>query len=479
MSDAIPPPIASGDLARTPFAHLILYLYQHRSSGTLVVYARDGEHKTLFHRGRAVAASAPLLMAALDDTLVPLSALSAAAFEFHAADLVGSGPDVVTGTFDPLAFVIRVARLYAREPTITPVLAKYASAALGLDPSMDPSRLSLTPQELQLLSSLKAGPLGCDELIGQSGMPREAARRLLYSLLITGALRPERASPSANPGGGAAAGRLSTPSFAPRPSRPFGARTSSDAWRAIASAAGAIAEGRSASDPGGLLARGSRPSVPLASPQSQRPRSQSHSQALGPREGEADGRSASRSISRPLSQSFGGPSRDRSSDSRSVRSGARDSTRASGSGSSTPMPRSTPRPSLPDVNTLDADGKFRRVELLCQRNAFHEALPIMRGLLEQERKNAKYLGMLSHVLLGRTSDANFGKELVDCVNQALRIDPDEVHALYTKARCYKRLGKEREALHYFRRTLAVEPTHLDAAREARLLVSRLSDKRKR
>jgi tetratricopeptide (TPR) repeat protein len=117
--------------------------------------------------------------------------------------------------------------------------------------------------------------------------------------------------------------------------------------------------------------------------------------------------------------------------------------------------------------------------LLCQRNAYHDALPIMRTLLEQDRKNAKYLGMLSHVLYGRAQDTNFSKELVDCVNQALRIDPDQVQALYTKARCYKRLGKEREALHYFRRTLAVEPDHLEAAREARLLVSRLSEKRKR
>jgi tetratricopeptide (TPR) repeat protein len=119
------------------------------------------------------------------------------------------------------------------------------------------------------------------------------------------------------------------------------------------------------------------------------------------------------------------------------------------------------------------------VELLCQRNGYNDALPIIRALIESDRKNAKYLGMLSHVLLGRITDTNFGKELVDAVNQALRLDSDQAYALYTKARCYKRLGKEREALHYFRRTVAVDPNHLDAAREARLLVSRLTDKRKR
>jgi tetratricopeptide (TPR) repeat protein len=128
---------------------------------------------------------------------------------------------------------------------------------------------------------------------------------------------------------------------------------------------------------------------------------------------------------------------------------------------------------LPDISTLDDAGRFQRVELLCQRNAYDEALPIMRGLLEHNRKDPKYLGMLSHVLYGRSTDANFSKELIDTVNQTLRIDPDEVQALYTKARCYKRLGKEREALHYFRRTLSVDRNHLDAAREARLLMSRL------
>jgi tetratricopeptide (TPR) repeat protein len=138
----------------------------------------------------------------------------------------------------------------------------------------------------------------------------------------------------------------------------------------------------------------------------------------------------------------------------------------------------TPRPSQPDLDTLDSAGKFRRVEQLCQRNGYDEALPIMRILIDEDRKNAKYLGMLAHVLLGRTpADGIISKEIVDSINLALRVEPEQVFALYTKARCYKRLGKEREALHYFRRTVMSEPGHLDAAREVRLLVSRLSEKK--
>jgi tetratricopeptide (TPR) repeat protein len=146
---------------------------------------------------------------------------------------------------------------------------------------------------------------------------------------------------------------------------------------------------------------------------------------------------------------------------------------------SAPLNRVTPRPSQPDIDTLDAPSKFKRVEQLCARNAYDDALPIMRVLIEEDRKSAKYLGMLAHVLLGRTIDGQVGKEIVETVNQALRLDADEVRALYTKARCYKRMGKEREALHYFKRTVAVEANHIEATREIRLLLLRMSEKRKR
>jgi hypothetical protein len=201
-----------------------------------------------------------------------------------------------------------------------------------------------------------------------------------------------------------------------------------------------------------------------------RPLRRAISRPITPTPGNIEGgRPVSRPISRPLTPS---PYNDSSS-----------ATRDSGTGTrvgSSPATRATPRPSLPDVSTLDAAGKMKRIELLCQRNAHEEALPIARALVEEDRKNPKYLGLLAHVLLGRVSGTeSIGKDIIDAVNQALRIDPDEVFALYTKARCYKRLGKEREALHYFRRTVAVEPNHLDAAREVRLLVLRMSEKRKR
>jgi tetratricopeptide (TPR) repeat protein len=140
----------------------------------------------------------------------------------------------------------------------------------------------------------------------------------------------------------------------------------------------------------------------------------------------------------------------------------------------------TPRPSQPDIDTLDSPNKFKRIEQLVARHAYDEALPIIRALVDEDRKSAKYLGMLAYVLLGRvTTEGQIGKDIVEAVNQALRIDADEIRALYTKARCYKRMGKEREALHYFKRAVTVDPNHIEATREVRLLLLRMSEKKKR
>ncbi|HET8932953.1 MAG TPA: hypothetical protein VFN67_05920 [Polyangiales bacterium] len=489
MSDAHLPPVASGDLTRTPFAHLVLYLYQRRSSGTLVLRLNTAEHRVLFHRGRAVAARVPQPAAALDDSLIELTGVAAGPFDFYETDLVGSGATVVTGMFDPFAFVLRAARSHSRVETVDSVLSKYAGVALTLDNATDWNRLSLSREEQQLVTALRQAPSPTEALCAQLSMSRDAARRLLYGLMIIRAVLPESPSDSANESGLSGSVPAARPSPAPRVSRPVGSRGSGDAWRAIASAAAAMAEGRPPSDPSFRPPRNSSPNVQ----RSVTPPARVVTRPLTQPGFDTPSRPISRPLSQPLSQPLPGRPRDnsrplsqplpgRSGDSRPLMPGAqRDSAtgglpRARGS---TPTPRGTPRPSQPDVETLDAAGKFRRVEQLCQRNAYNDALPIIRALLETDRKNAKYLGMLAHVLLGRINDSNFGKELVDSVNQALRLDSDQVYALYTKARCYKRLGKEREALHYFRRTVAVDPNHLDAAREARLLVSRLTERKKK
>jgi hypothetical protein len=526
MNAATPPPAATGRLAKTPFTHLVLYLYQRRSSGTLIVRpASDDEAAevtVLFHRGRAVAARlASRLSQALDQALMPLTTWPDGSFEFHDDDLVGSGPSVVTGMFDPFAFVVEAARRHVNVEIADEVLTKYAGVPLSIQPSIDLGRLSLSHAENMFVQVLAETPANIEGLLQQTSLPLPAARRLMYVLLITKIVAPStkgggsepaarnsgssgevrRRSPSASADARTSdsgpfrtndPGRASTPDpdadRSPSDSRPDNSpsrpvaergRGSGQAWRAIASRAAEMASMRPSPSP-----RAPSP-LPNSRTPGSRPASRHITRPLTP---SPNRQSEPTSVSRPLSRPTSDPL-DPSPPSAAGRPDSRPLTpspfRNSAPGSqprftpSAPINRVTPKPTPVPLETLDTAAKLRRVELLCQRHAYDDALPIMRVLVEEDRKSAKYLGLLAHVLLGRTTDGNIGKEIVEAVNLALRINPDEINALYTKARCYKRMGKEREALHYFKRAIAVDPNHLEATREVRLLVLRLSEKRKR
>jgi hypothetical protein len=476
MNDATQSVAAQGSLAKTPFAHLVLYLYQRRSSGTLILSASAADRfqtKVLFHRGRAVAAHLAQAAAALDEGLLPLCGMNDGEFAFHESDLVGSGPAIVTGMFDPFAFVAESARRHARPDVVQEVLARFIDTPLSLQPAMDLTRLSLTAAEAQFAQPLTRGAMTIESLYAQSELELEAARRLLYVLLITKIVGPHSADSSESsvrPGVGSFSKAPSGPSR-PSEAAPAGAssgtqaersRSSGAAWRAIASRAAEIATDRPSPAPRSSAPASPPPSSVSGSHSTGRPSSRPLSPS--PRLTQSD--TPSRTPSRPMSPSpF-----------RSVTPGP---SVPPGPTSGTAPARVTPRPSPAPLETLDAPNKFRRVEQLCQRHAYDEALPIMRDLIEEDRRSAKYLGMLAHVLLGLSTDGTTGKEIVETVNHALRLDPNEVHALYTKARCYKRMAKEREALHYFRRTIIIEPNHIEATREIRLLLLRMSEKRKR
>jgi hypothetical protein len=484
MNDATQSVAAQGTLAKTPFAHLVLYLYQRRSSGTLILSATAAdrfETKVLFHRGRAVAAHLAHAAPALDEGLLPLCGMNDGDFAFHESDLVGSGPAIVTGMFDPFAFVAESARRHARPDVVQEVLARFADTPLSLQPAMDLTRLSLTAAEAQFAQPLTRGAMTIESLCAESELEVEAARRLLYVLLITKIVGPhvaDSSESSVRPGVGSVsqAPSGSSSASAAAPAGPSSitqterSRSSGAAWRAIASRAAEIATDRPSSAPRSSGPGSPPPSSGSGSHATVRP----SSRPLSPSPRLPQSRTPSRTSSRPMS-----PSPFRSvTPGPSVPPGA---SVAPGAGppSGTAPTRVTPRPSPAPLETLDAPNKFRRVEQLCQRHAYDEALPIIRDLIEEDRRSAKYVGMLSHVLLGLSTDGTTGKEIVETVNHALRLDPNEVHALYTKARCYKRMGKEREALHYFRRTIIVEPNHIEATREIRLLLLRMSEKRKR
>src|SRR5262245_46492489 len=188
------PPAAQGTLGTTPFAHLVLYIYQRRSSGTLVVHDTEGTGgdpvRVLFHRGRAVAADLPGSHEALDSALLPLCARHEGSYEFYEDDLVGSGAGIVTGMFDPYAFVTEAARAHAPDVVIDEVLARFAETPLCVQPGMDLERLLLRPQEARFAEILRDGTATIGTLMHTRELSEEQARRVLYALLVTKVVGP-------------------------------------------------------------------------------------------------------------------------------------------------------------------------------------------------------------------------------------------------------------------------------------------------
>jgi hypothetical protein len=436
---------ADGNLSKTPFAHLILYLYQHRSTGTLLIGEADSpsvDHssavRVLFQRGRAIAARLPRTIESLESGLMPFCNLRSAPYEFYEEDLVGSGSSVFTGMFDPHAFVSEAAHRYPRNDVVDDVLSRFAGTKLRIQLGLDVDRLRLKPAEVKLVEVLRAGPSDIDTLCSQSELSVEDSRRLLYVLIVAKLIVPyEQKDPKTVPVTVRARTPEPTTSSRPPAEPPSSTSKSTSTLPAV-----------------GV---GSKPPAPASSikPPVATPPKRQDSQPIGAASWQQIANRAGQASMRPGSSS-----------------------KSTGSFNVVrPVSLTPPKSMAPPPETLDTPGKIKRIDQLFQRFGYDEAIPLIRSLIVESPQDAKYHGMLGFALLQRTVDG-IPKEVVDVINTALRIDEDEPRALYTKALSYKRMGKDREALHYFKRTVSVDPGHIEAAREVRLLALRTEEKKK-
>jgi tetratricopeptide (TPR) repeat protein len=289
-----------------------------------------------------------------------------------------------------------------------------------MQPASDPRRLGLRGPDLTLIELLQRGAATPAVLLEQTIVPRDHARRVIYALMITKCLAPVDAASSSS--GVRQAVTVSPPWADGNPtaevrSPESGARTASAPVRASA-----------------------RPSVP-SSPGSVpawkslatlRPPGMARQSSIPPGV-------ASRSPTPP-----GGTLRPRGPTS------------------------SAPRP----AEELDDLGKFRRVEQLIESRNLDEAERILDQLIERHPSDAGYLAMRAWLLFKVSSGPKVPPILVDAINEALRVDGDNPRALYTKAMTLKRVGREAEAMRLFQQVVEIDPKHLDARRELRLMQMR-------
>jgi hypothetical protein len=428
-------PKAQGDLGKTPFAHLVLYLHREAMSGTLVIDRGGFETKVLFRNGRAVAARPLPRGTALQDGLLELCALDACPYTFWDGDMLGEASGVIQGTVDPFTFVTDSLRAHVRDAVVVSVLDRYRGVALRLATGADPKRLGIRGPESRAAERLRDHALTPEEFTTRSELSNDDARRLLYLLLITRSAGPEGVDLTSGSGVRSAVASEPAPphgsSIPPSSMRP--SSVPSQAPRAVSQRPGpAAAAPRSPLPP---RAPSAHPATPPGSPVASRPRTPSSPFSI------------------PAWQQLA-----------SLRAGPLQQRSMTPPAPSVVVPSAAP----PPVEMLDNAGKYRRAEQLAERRSFDDAMRILDELIARDATVADYQALRASILYQQFTGTQPSRALHDAIERALRLNEAHPRALYIKALVFKRMGKEGEALRYFKRTLEADPRHVEAKRELRL-----------
>lgn len=183
---------AQGSLAKTPFAHLLLYIQGKRLTGTLAVWPESPNEKqgksqdrVLFHEGGIVAVR-PLEPA--DSALAAVIRLFRrhdAPYAFYdAQNLLGTGEGALNERVDLYMALSRGLRDTALDDAMGSVLGRLLGRPLRIRAGVPVDRLDLNGKELALIETMRAGPATIDELIAGSELAPKDTKRLLYLLTL-------------------------------------------------------------------------------------------------------------------------------------------------------------------------------------------------------------------------------------------------------------------------------------------------------
>jgi curved DNA-binding protein CbpA len=184
MTEA-PKPLAQGDLAQTPLAHVLLSLLERGLDGTLAIWPeteRAGQDRVLFAQGVPVDARLLEPAATLERGLLPLFHRVRGPYAFYGSDLVGQTK--LRDTVDPYHLLAAALRGGVRQDVVDAVLARYGDRPVRVNASTALGRFELVPKERAVLDVLRAQPQSARALAETTGEPK-IAMRLLYLLAIT------------------------------------------------------------------------------------------------------------------------------------------------------------------------------------------------------------------------------------------------------------------------------------------------------
>lgn len=185
-------PLATGDLAQTPFAHLLLYMQSKLLTGTLVIWPETDDtaedDRILIVRGELHSATFGQMHSKFEEGASPLLLRKTGPYAFYKdVDLLGEYR--VTSTMPLFSLLLSSLRFGAREDkvesTLAELLAKGKELPFKLKAGVDWKKFPWNEKEKIWFEILRIGPTPILPLILHGGLPQPYAKRLVYLLAIT------------------------------------------------------------------------------------------------------------------------------------------------------------------------------------------------------------------------------------------------------------------------------------------------------
>lgn len=497
-------PSAQGSLAKTPFAHLLLYLQSRKLSGTLAVWTAHndgGQDRILFEAGQLTAMRPLAPAATLYAALLPLFARESAPYGFYEGhNLLGQRGALLQGPIDLHTLLAQGVRTHANEAVMDTVLERIRGRDLRLRHPAALERLELNPRELALIEPLRTSAATLDALIGRSQLGPYEAKRTLYLLALVRAIEavgqssipaaPMDSFPPQTTSVEPASAYTLTGALPPSEQvqaareRIREATRESTARRSVPAPAPADNDTQQTATP-------SAPPAPLGLSDQDAARwnelsalyarldELTHYELLNVAKSASsqDVQSAYYALVKRVH-----PDRlplalaplvrvaqvvfDRATEASTVLSDAK--TRASydeavAGGGGTRAAERTMR------NVLESALEYQKAEVLSRRREYAQAMQLVRGALAKNADDADCHALFAWLLhLTNPSMPAPLDEMLRSLDRALKINPRHERAHYVKGVVLKRLKRDAEAMRHFRTAAEINPHNVDAAREVRL-----------
>jgi curved DNA-binding protein CbpA len=182
-------PSAHGSLAKTPFAHLLLYLQARKLSGTLAIWAeveagKKGQDRILFEGGELMAMRPVEPAKSLYAALMPLFSRADAPYGFYEGHNLLGQSGALQEPIDLYTLLSRGLRVHINETFMDSVLERVRGRNLRIRAGTPLERLELNPRELSLIEPLRNGTATLDTVLGSGALPSREAKRTLYLLTL-------------------------------------------------------------------------------------------------------------------------------------------------------------------------------------------------------------------------------------------------------------------------------------------------------